>query len=95
MNGPKPTFDAAIDLLCEADPDMVPHDQVNAPTLALATLLEADRPLTKAELAQRIHRSARTMTDVVGELESAGLIERHTHPRGSKEPDRFELVANE
>lgn len=91
MNGPEATFDRAIDLLTAADPELVPEDRVDAPTLTVKALLDADRPLTKRELAKQIRRSPRTVTDVVGELESAGLVERHSQPRGSTKPDRFEV----
>lgn len=92
MNGPDATFDRAIDLLTEADPDLTPEDRVDAPTLAVKVLLDADRPLTKAEIADRIRRSTRTVTDVLGDLEAAGVVERHAQPRGSTTPDRFEVV---
>lgn len=94
MNGPEATFDRAIDLLNDADPESVPEDHVNAPTMVLKALLDADRPLTKREIVDAIggRRSERTTRRVLNELEEAGLIERHRQPPGGPKPDRFEVV---
>lgn len=55
-------------------------DLPKAHILAYYALQEADRPLSKRELATEIHRSMRTVTRVVNDLQDEGLVDRRVHP---------------
>src|SRR5712672_339412 len=54
---------------------------LTTPQYAALTHLEADEPLSGAELARRCFVTAQTMNAILGGLERAGVVERTAHTK--------------